>query len=495
MPNPDANRRRSTVVLAIIALWFGLARPAEAQGERPPNVILILVDDMGWTDLGYAGSDLYESPNIDRLASQGIRFTDAYSACTVCSPTRSAIMTGKYPARTHITDWIHGSKRPWAKLAIPDWTEFLPHDEVTIASALGKGGYTTASVGKWHLGDGPEHYPTEHGFDRNVAGHGRGAPTSYFAPYRIPTLEEGPEGEYLTDRLTTEACRFLESNRDRPFFLYMPHYAVHTPIQAKQELIEYYKAKVKPGMRHTNPTYAAMIHSLDQGIGRLMAKVDELGLAERTVVLFTSDNGGLLLREITVNTPLRAGKGSAYEGGVRVPLIVRWPGVAPAGATCDEPVFSADYYPTLLELAGTPGDDQHNQAVDGRSLVGLFRDPSKTIDRDAIFWHYPHYHPGGATPYGAIRARDWRLVEFYEDDHVELYNLADDPSETRDLAPSNPSKATELRDKLHAWRTSVGAQMPTPNPDYDPERTNRPPVQSAQAKDKAASKAKAKTKD
>ncbi len=444
-----------------------------AQG-RKLNFIVILIDDLGWTDLGCFGSDLYETPNIDRLAQQGMKFTDAYSACTVCSPTRASVMTGKYPARLHVTDWIHGHKRPYAKLAIPEWTEYLPLEEVTIAEALRAAGYATCHIGKWHLGY-EERWPDKQGFDVNIGGYHRGQPPSYFSPHNIPSLEDGPKGEYLTDREAAEACQFIESNKDRPFFLYLPHYGVHTPLQAKKELIDEYRAKIKPGMRHTNPTYAAMIHSVDDSVGRIMATLERLGIADRTVIFFTSDNGGLVRNSVTDNSPLRVGKGSAYEGGVRVPLIAKWPGVSPAGSVCHEPVISADFYPTILEMAGAVGDPKHNADVDGESIARLLRAPSRELQRDAMYWHYPHYHPGGATPHGAIRARDWKLIEFYEDMHVELYNLREDVGEQDDLAAKMPRKADELRQHLHAWREAVGAQMPAPNPDYDPERAHLRP--------------------
>ena len=472
----------TTTSLLALGSWL-LALPCLAESEsqepgaksfqqRKPNLILILADDLGWTDLGCTGSDLYLTPNLDRLAQQGLRFNSAYAACTVCSPTRAALMTGKYPARLHLTDWIPGEKHPKFKLKLPDWTQYLPKEEVTIATALKPAGYISASIGKWHLGPVQGHLPTDHGFDINIAGCSMGQPPTYFAPYRIPTLADGPPGEYLTDRETDEACRFIEDNKDRPFFLYLPHYCVHTPLQAKADLVKQYKEKVTPGMRHTNATYAAMIHSMDESTGRIMAKLDELKLTDNTVVIFTSDNGGLL--RSTSNKPLRAGKGSAYEGGVRVPLFIKWPGVTQAGSVCDEPVISMDLYPTLLEAAGgatasLPWNAEHNQNVDGRSLLPLLKDPALSLDRDAIFWHYPHYHGGGATPYSAIRCGDWRLIEFFEDDRVELYNLHDDIGEQQELAARLPEKAAELRKRIHDWRAVVNAQRPTPNPDYDPK--------------------------
>ena len=444
---------------------LALLLAACATSEPPPNVIVILVDDLGWTDVGCYGSDLYETPNIDRLARDGVKFTDGYAACTVCSPTRAAAMTGKYPARLHVTDWIHGHVRSKAKLAIPKWTHYLPLEEVTIAEALKEAGYATAHIGKWHLG-GELRWPEKQGFDLNVGGYHRGQPPSYFSPYRIPTLEDGPAGEYLTDREAEEACKFIERNKDQPFFLYLPHYAVHTPIQAKKELIEKYRAKIGPHLRHQNPAYAGMVESVDDSLRRITAKLDELGIAERTVIFFTGDNGGLVLRRITNNAPLRAGKGSSYEGGVRVPFIVKWPAGARAGAISRAPVITVDLFPTILELTGAAGPDDK---IDGESIVPLLRDPGTALARTAIYWHYPHYHPGGATPYGAVRAGDWKLIEFFEDMHVELYNLKDDIGEKKNLAASMRQKAILMRRRLHAWRKSVGAQMPTKNPNYVPD--------------------------
>jgi arylsulfatase A-like enzyme len=445
--------RRAALALAAL-LAGGAPRPPERL-----NVVLFLIDDLGWSDLGCAGSRLYETPNIDRLAAGGMTFAQAYSACTVCSPTRACLLTGKYPARLHITDWIEGHKRPKAKLRVPDWTMHLPHAEVTLAEKFKEAGYATAAIGKWHLG-GPDFAPTTQGFDVNLGGTHRGQPPSYFSPYKIDTLSDGPEGEYLTDREAAEAVRFIGAHRDSPFFLYLPHHAVHTPLQAKAELIEKYRVRIREGMDHANAKYAAMIESVDASVGRVMAALEEHRLAERTMVLFTGDNGGLL--PMTSNKPLRAGKGSAYEGGVRVPLLVRWPGSAAAGSRCEVPVFSGDLFATVLEAAGIKHDP-----VDGVSLVPLLRGTGG-IAREALFWHYPHYHPGGATPHGAVRAGDWRLVEFYEDDRVELYNLKDDPGETRDRAAAEPERAAALRRRLAHWRASVGAQMPTPNPDYVP---------------------------
>lgn len=455
-------------LLVFSAIETAAASAAEA---KKPNVIVILIDDMGWTDLSCQGSKFYQTPNIDRLATEGMRFTNAYAACTVCSPTRAAFLTGQYPARLHITDWIAGHVRPKAKLRVPDWTKHLPHETTTIAEVLKSQGYATATIGKWHLG-GKEYWPTTHGFDVNIGGNDRGQPPSYFFPYErngipLPGLEEGKENEYITDRLTDEAIGWIEANREKPFFLYLPHYTVHTPLQAKPELIEKYQAKADPSQPHNNAIYAAMIDSLDQGVGRMMDKLRELKLDDNTVVIFTSDNGGLY--RVTTQPPLRAGKGSAYEGGVRVPLIVRFPPLIKAGSECDVPVITVDLFPTIEQLAaGGAQPAKRDAPCDGVSLVPLLTQSGK-LDRDAVYWHYPHYHPGGATPYSAVRAGDYRLLEFFEDGRLELYNLADDIGEERNLAREMPEKRDELHRMLKEWRSQVGAQLPTPNPDYDPK--------------------------
>jgi arylsulfatase A-like enzyme len=397
-----------------------------------------------------------------------MRFTDAYAACAVCSPTRASILTGKYPARLHLTDWIPGEGNALTnKLAVPVWRQFLPLEEVTIARALKSAGYVTASIGKWHLG-GPNYYPERHGFDLNIAGGDIGHPATYFWPYigkrrTVPGLQaRGRTGEYLTDRLTDEAERFIEANKDRPFFLYFADYAVHLPLQAKPGLVEKYKAKTPSGGQ-TNAVYAAMIESVDDSVGRLLHKLEELRLQERTVVIFMSDNGGLW-PQATSNAPLRGGKGYPYEGGVREPMIIKWPGVTQPGSTCSLPVSSIDFFPTMLEIAGASSLGP----VDGLSLVPLLRQ-SGLPARDALSWHYPHYWGGNTVrPFGSVRAGDWKLIEFYEDMRVELYNLKEDLGEAHDLATEKPEKATELREWLHRWRQAMDAQMPTPNPSYQP---------------------------
>ncbi len=457
------NRREFLSGLGAAALIGGFGGLGSAEAARKPNFVFILMDDMGWADLGCYGSTYHETPNIDKLAGQGMRFTNAYAACPVCSPTRASIMTGKYPARLKLTDWIAGHKKQNPKLLVPAFHQELPLEEVTIAEVLKANGYATGSIGKWHLGTEP-FYPDKQGFDVNVGGTHRGSPPSYFDPFNITTLPDGPDGEYLTDRLTDEALKFLDRNKDTPFFLYLPHHAVHTPLQAPEELVAKYTKKAGSDTVQSKPVYAAMIENADKNIGRLMKKLDDLKLTDNTVVVFMSDNGGLL--SSTSNAPLRGGKCMLYEGGIREPMFVRWPGVVKPGTTCDGVVISTDFFPTLLEIAGIKKGAE--TAKDGVSFVPLLKQKGK-LERKDIYWHYPHYHPAGAFPGGAVRSGDWKLIEYFEDGgRVELYNLGNDLSETCDLAQQVPEKAEELRKKLAAWRKSVDAPMPTPNPAYDP---------------------------
>ncbi len=459
-------------ILTSIAVVCVLFLAQSAQAAQPPatrlNIVLFLIDDLGWTDLSHAGSKLYRTPHIDRLAAQGMRFTANYSACTVCSPTRAALLTGKYPARLQLTDWIPGHKRPFAKLQPPVWRQFLPLEEVTLAETLRSAGYATAAIGKWHLGGDP-YAAARQGFDVAIGGDHRGQTPSYFYPYGLPGLTDGTEGEYLTDRLTEEALRFIDAHRAGPFFLYAPHYAVHTPIQGPPELVKKYLARVSPADEHHNVGYAAMVESMDAGVGRVLQRLDELGLTDRTIVIFTSDNGGFLggaAQRITSNVPLRSGKGSAYEGGVRVPLLVRWPGVVRPGSTCDTPVITVDIFPTLLAAVGLMPET--GKLLDGENLMPLLKEMGQ-LKRDAIFWHYPHYHASSmlATPYGAVRQGDYKLIEFYEDGRLELYNLKDDISEAHDLATQQPQRVAQMHKRLDQWRRAVAAQMPTANPNYD----------------------------
>ena len=463
-----------------------LAASAAAETVRTParpNLVFILADDLGWRDLGCYGSTFYETPHLDRLAAKGMRFTEAYAACSVCSPTRASILTGKYPARLQLTDWLPGrANRPDQKLKRPAILDHLPLEEVTFAGALREAGYRTGFIGKWHLG-GPDFFPDKQGFDLNLGGCAKGSPPSYFSPYGIPTLTDGPKGEYLTDRLTDEALKFIAGAAGRPFLLYLSHHAVHTPLQAKPGLLAKYRAKAArlptpagpeflPEGRNqarqiqNQPVYAAMVESLDESVGRVLRKLAELGLEQNTVIVFTSDNGGLSTSEgsPTSNVPLRAGKGWHYEGGVREPLLVRWPGVTRPGSLCQAPMISTDYYPTFLEMAGLPL--RPRQHVDGVSLVPLLKGGAPA--ERPLFWHYPHYSNQGGGPGGAVRAGQFKLIEWYEDMRVELFNVSDDPGERHDLAAALPERAAALRRQLHDWRQSVGAAMPTPNPDYNP---------------------------
>ena len=470
------------ISLCFLAVLLALASPAAVAASAPAaprkaNIVLFLIDDLGWRDIGANGSTYYQTPNIDRLAREGVRFTDAYAACAVCSPTRAAVLTGKYPARLLLTDWLpDGRWPPKAKLRSGRFVRELPLEEVTIAEALREAGYRTASIGKWHLGAEPFSLPEHHGFDVNVGGNAHGAPGDFFFPYAgnwaIPTTDlrvrwnvfpDGKPGEYLTDRLTDEAVKFIRENRERPFFLYLPHYAVHTPLQAKPELVAKYE-KIPEAQRQGKPVYAAMVESMDESIGRVMATLRELGLERDTMVIFTSDNGGFY--NATSNAPLRANKGAYYEGGIRVPLIVKWPGVAKAGHVSSEPVTSTDFYPTCLAAAGLP--PRPNQHMDGRNLQPLLAGGA-TLGRPAIFWHFPHYndHPH-SVPSGVIRQGPWKLIETFDPEGLELYNLADDLGEQRNLAAAQPARVAELKRALDGWRVEVGAEMMRPNPDHDP---------------------------
>jgi arylsulfatase A-like enzyme len=483
---------------AAMGFCAGVGSAQPRTQRRRPNFVFFLIDDMGWKDLGCFGSSFYETPNIDRLAAQGMRFTNAYAACPVCSPTRASIMTGKYPARIRLTNYIPGARS--GKLLSAEYFHYMKLEEVTLAEALKEAGYKTYFVGKWHLGGEP-YYPQKQGFDVNIAGDQSGAPPTYFYPYRrgkysIPGLEEGKPGEYLTDRLTDESLQLIERSKDEPFLLYLSFYAVHIPLEARKELIERYQAKakrlglddephfltdepwpktaagdekwratLKTRLLQDHAVYSAMIESVDQNVGRMMSKLDELGIADDTIVIFMSDNGGLATAEgqPTCNLPLRGGKGWLYEGGIREPMIARWPGVTKAGGTCDEPVISTDFYPTMLEIAGLPLKPA--QHVDGESMVPLLKGTGGPR-RKAIYWHYPHYSNQGGKPGGAVRVGDYKLIEFYEDARVELYNLRTDLGEQHDLSAELPEKAAELRRMLHDWRKEVGAVMPQPNPNY-----------------------------
>jgi arylsulfatase A-like enzyme len=480
-----------------------LAVPAFSQqvkkGTRP-NIILVLVDDLGWRDLGVYGSSFDETPNLDRLASEGMRFTDAYAASPICSPSRSSIMTGRYPTRTGITDWIVGRQNqegpePGNRLLAQPFNFNLDTAEVTIAEALRQGGYSTFFAGKWHLGLSEPYWPKNQGFDVNKGGWAAGNPKDYgmggyFSPFHNPRLPDGPAGEFLTDRLTSEAIGYIRQRKDpaKPFFVELSFYAVHTPIEAKPEYIEKFKAKAhamgldsveqfvrdswmgpngKERIVQGNPVYAGLLYSVDENVGRIMAALRQMRIADNTILVFTSDNGGLSTSEgsPTSNAPLRYGKGWNYEGGVRIPLIIRWPKTIAPGTLCRFPVVNTDLYPTFLQMAGLAlMPEQHK---DGVSMMPLLKGAGG-IDQRVLYWHYPHYSNQGGGPSSALRAGDWKLVQFYEDDHVELYNLSWDLEERHDLADAFPRKTAELLELLNAWKKQTNAKIPLVNPYYNP---------------------------
>lgn len=435
--------------------------------KKQANIILIMIDDLGWMDLHCQGNAQLDTPNIDRLASQGMQFTEAYSAAPVCSPTRAAIMAGQSPARlgltTHIPDRPQYAPKD-ATLLSAKTLNHLPLEHVTIAERLKEAGYATAFIGKWHLsgsdvradgGLGERLFRPEYqGFDVNIGGCGYGGPPTYFDPYRIPNIEPRRKGEYLPDRLVDEAIAFIRAHRAEPFFVALWNYTVHWPMEAPQKLIDKYEKRVGPGLK--DPRYGAMIEAMDAAVGRVMAAIDELKLAGQTLVIFTSDNGGF--DGVSDNRPLRASKGHLYEGGIRVPLIVRWPGVVRGKTVCRAPVISMDFYPTLLDAAGlTPKADK---TLDGESIMPLLKQTGQ-FKRQAIYFHYPNYAWHGSNRLGgAIREGNYKLIERYDDSSVELYNLAQDLSEEQDLSGRMPESAAELKRKLDAWLAESGAIMP-----------------------------------
>ncbi len=475
--------KRLLTTLFATASFLSLATVLAAQ----PNIVFFLVDDLGQRDLGCYGSSFYETPNLDRLAKEGALFTDAYAACPVCSPTRASIMSGQWPQRTGITDYIGASTKPeqWKRntksLPAP-YTDRLALDTPTLAKAMKGAGYATFFAGKWHLG--PEGWwPENQGFDINMGGIDRGGPyggKKYFSPYGNPRLTDGPDGEHLPDRLATETAKFIETHKDRPFFAYLSFYSVHTPLIARDDLRKKYEEKrdrlgltEKWGREYErdvrlvqeHAVYAAMVEAMDLAVGKVLAKLDELGLRDNTLVIFTSDNGGLSTSEgwPTSNLPLRGGKGWMYEGGIREPLLVRWPAVVKAGSVFGTPVSSPDFFPTLLEAANAK--PQPDQTLDGMSLMPVFK--GGTPPERPLFWHYPHYGNQGGAPSAAIRRGDWKLIEWQEDGRTELFNLAKDLSEQNDLAGKEPRRVTQLRDELHVWQQDVGAKFPIDNPDFD----------------------------
>ncbi|MGK0220290.1 MAG: arylsulfatase A-like enzyme [Planctomycetota bacterium] len=454
--------------------------------EQPLNVVVILADDLGWMDLGCYGSSFYDTPSLDGLAAQGRRFTNAYAACPVCSPTRASLMTGRYPQRFFATDYFGASQpQTWKRntpLLPAAYTPELPLEEVTMAETLGAAGYATFFAGKWHLGP-KGHWPEDQGFDVNRGGIQRGGPYGgkrYFSPYGNERLEDGPEGEHLPARLAQEAIDFMGEHREDPFLVYLSFYSVHTPLMSRADLQAKYEARAetledtgpvwgKEGKRKSrlvqnHAVYAGMVEAMDEAVGNVLAAIDDLELRERTLVIFTSDNGGLSTSEghPTSNLPLRAGKGWLYEGGIREPMIVRWPGVTSPGSLDATPLSSIDIFPTVLDAVGLEPDEEH--ALDGRSLRAPLA--GEDFERGPLFWHYPHYGNQGGAPGGAVRDGDWKLIQWYGEHPLELYNLAQDPGEANNLASAQPERSAALLKQLEAWRTDVGARMPAPNPAY-----------------------------
>ncbi len=471
--------------LVVAAAAIGCGAPAEPE-VPPTNIVMIVVDDLGWVDTSSYGSTFYETPNIDALAAAGARFADFYAASSVCSPTRASLMTGKHPARLKLTNWIGGEQNGLLNQA--EYIRQLPLEEVTVGEAFRDAGYATGYIGKWHLGR-RGFLPDSQGFDYTFAVNEAGQPGDYFPPYEnpdwsitnVPDLGDVPEDTYLPDRLSQAAVDFIEANAETPFMLVLSHYVVHTPLQAPTAEIAKYEAKTasmgpeddthyeaerdsETKLRQDHATYAAMVEATDRSVGRVLASLSARDLDERTAVVLVSDNGGLStltrrsFNQATANVPLRAGKGWLYDGGIRIPLIVRLPGTVGAGTVVDTPGATTDLYPTLLDLAGLPArPDQH---VDGVSLLGPMR--GESISRDSLFWHFPHYHGSGNRPGGAVRIGDLKLVEWYEDGATELYDLSADIGERVDLSESQPDDAARLQSALRNWRVAVGANMPTP---------------------------------
>jgi len=461
----------------IFFLSFGVYWGSFGQAKEEFNVLLIHVDDLGWADIGVLGSDFYETPFIDRLAAEGMLFRQSYAAAAICSPSRAALMTGKYPARMGITDWIYArfqgvgttglpgeyAENPDQPLRTPKNQGFLPLEEVTLAERMKAHGYTTFHVGKWHLG-GEENYPEKQGFDRNFGGNDLGQPPSYFDPYEPATptpfyafdrVTPRDSGEYLTDREGDEIVNFLQS-QDHKFFIHWAPYAVHTPLMAPQELVEKYKQK--PGGKQKNPVYAAMVENLDQNVGKVLAELDRLKLTEKTLVIFTSDNGGLMgnpSTPITNNDPLRSQKGYPYEGGIRVPTVVKWPGKVAAGKQSDLPIVTLDWAPTILDYMGL---NPQEQGVDGRSLVEVLK--GNVLESRDLFWHFPHYRGADVVPYSIIRSGEYKLIHYFDMQPDELYFLVDDPRETTNLANQFPARVSQLKASLKAWWQETGARMP-----------------------------------
>lgn len=492
--------RSLVVALSLCLTKASCAEETQAAEVRPPNVLFILVDDLGWADLGCYGSTFYETPSIDGLAASGMKFTNGYASCPVCSPTRASIMSGKYPARLGLTAHI-GDPQPehWnrdTQLLPANYLDRLPLEETTLAEALHANKYATFFAGKWHLGSQDKYWPEYQGFDVNVGGWLQGGPfggKQYFPPYHNPRLPDGPPGEHLPDRLATETVRFIESHRHEPFLAYLSFYSVHVPLNAREDLRQKYERKRNPfgeteepiyqwdgetrvRMVQEHAVYAAMVEAMDEAVGKVLSKLEELQLTDNTIVIFTSDNGGLSTGDRgisadqgwpTSNAPLRGGKGWLYEGGIRVPLIVRAPGVTKPGYESAAVATSTDFMPTILDLAGLP--QMPGQHADGVSLVPALK--GEELSRDSVYWHYPHYGNQGGSPGSVIRQGKWKLIDWHEKAELELYDLENDVGEQENLAKANSQQASELFEKLSRWRESIGAAFPKPNAKYVADAT------------------------
>ena len=480
--------------VAALAVFTANA-PADQRGDRAPNFVVILVDDLGYMDIGANNPDcFYETPSIDKLADSGMRFTDGYAANPVCSPTRYSLMTGKYPTRVAATNFFSGKRA--GKFRPAPLNNKMPLEETTLAQLLKANGYATFFAGKWHLGDTPQYYPQNRGFDINIGGWSRGGPytgNKYFAPFKNPEIKiESPEGDHLPARLARETARFIADNQDRPFLAYLSFYSVHTPLMGRPELVKKYNKKAsaingeefapeeqvignkprKVRILQKHAVYAAMVEAMDEAVGNVLDQLEKSGLAENTIVIFTSDNGGLSTSEgsPTSNLPLRGGKGWVYEGGIREPWIVRYPGVTQAGSISHQPICSIDLVPTISAAAGI----ELEHPIDGIDIRPALGD--KPLNRKSLFWHYPHYSNQGGFPGGAIRQGDYKLVERYEDGRVHLFDLKKDISEQTDLSSEMPDLVKSMRTELHDWYRSVDAKFLQPKDGQTPWRPdlNRP---------------------
>jgi arylsulfatase A-like enzyme len=447
--------------------------------SKKPNFVFLLVDDLGWGDFGCYGAKFNETPNIDKLSKEGMLFTNAYAACTVCSPSRAAILTGQYPARLHLTDWITGHDYPFAKLKVPDWKIKIDHKEKVLPEALKENGYTTAFIGKWHLmpigkEDFENHYPTNHGFDINIGGREWGQPRGrgkYFSPFDMPNLDNGKPGDFLTDKLTDAALNMLDTiGKKAPFLMYFSYYTLHGPVMSPPELVKKYKKKAETfenkNNEYVHAARAGMVQKLDESVGRVLAKIDELGISDNTIVILTGDNGGNY--DATTNG-LKGYKGFSHEGGTREPFLIKWPNKIEAGTVSNENVIGTDFYPTILDMAGIKLKPESH--TDGISMLPILTNEKKKLDRKTLFWHYPHYHR--TKPYGAVLEGNWKLIEFFEEGDLELYDLSKDPYEANNLASSETKITKHLLEVMQNWRKEVGAQLMEKNENYDPEKADK----------------------